>query len=149
MAAALAARSRSSSSRADNTTAALDSDGDGIPDSAEDQMELNRHDPLDAGLDPDFDGMSNLQEYLAGTDHLDPDSHLKLDGIVVSGNVTLSFKALANRTYTIVYSSSLVTPTWTRLADIPVQSEAQQVYLSDPHANAIARFYRLVTPALP
>ncbi len=45
-----------------------DSDGDGIPDGWEVAHGLNALDPSDAGLDPDGDGYTNLQEYLAGTD---------------------------------------------------------------------------------
>ena len=55
-------------------------------------MGLDRNNPFDAALDPDGDGATNLQEYLAGTDHLNANSYLKLEGIVVSGNVTLSSK---------------------------------------------------------
>ena len=134
---------------ANNHTSSPDTDGDGIPDSAEDQMGLDRNNPLDAGYDPDHDGMTNLQEYLAGTDHLDSNSNLKLAGIVVSGNVTLSFQALASRTYSVLYASSLTNPTWTKLADIPTQSAAQTVYVIDPQTKAAARFYRVVTPASP
>ncbi len=52
----------------------IDSDGDGIPDDAEIRMGLNPHDPTDALLDPDHDGLNNLQEYLAGTDIHNPDT---------------------------------------------------------------------------
>ena len=45
---------------------ALDADDDGIPDAWETAHGLNPHDPADAALDPDGDGLSNLQEYLLG-----------------------------------------------------------------------------------
>ena len=47
--------------------AALDSDGDGMPDTWEIANGLNPYDPTDAGLDPDGDGLTNLQEYQLGT----------------------------------------------------------------------------------
>jgi hypothetical protein len=90
-----------------------------------------------------------LQEYLAGTDRLNANSYLKLDGIAASGNVTLSFQAVAGRSYSVLYTSSLTSPTWTRLADIPAQVVTQTVNVNDPLASAATRFYRLVTPALP
>jgi len=132
-----------------NSTTSPDTDGDGIPDWAEDQMGLDRNDPLDAALDPDGDGATNLQEYVAGTDHLNASSHLKLDGIVASGNVTLSFQAVAGRTYSVLYTFSLTNPIWTKLADVPAQVAAQIVNVIDPQAPENTRFYRLVTPALP
>ncbi len=46
----------------------VDSDGDGIPDDAELRLGLNPHDPTDALLDLDHDGLTNLQEYQIGTD---------------------------------------------------------------------------------
>ncbi len=134
---------------ANNSTTSPDTDGDGIPDWAEDQMGLDRNNPLDAALDPDGDGATNLQEYLARTDHLNANSYLKLDGIVASGNVTLSFQAVAGRTYSVLYTSSLTGPTWTKLADMPAQVVTQTVSVNDPQAPAATRFYRLVTPALP
>jgi hypothetical protein len=134
---------------ANNSTSAPDTDGDGIPDSAEDQMGLDRHNPLDAAFDPDHDGMTNLEEYLAGTNHLDANSHLRLDGIIMGGNVTLSFEAVAGRTYSVLHASSLSPATWTKLADVPAQVVTQTVNVSGPPTTQAARFYRLVTPALP
>jgi hypothetical protein len=51
-----------------------DSDGDGIPDDAELRLGLNPHDPTDALLDPDHDGLTNLQEFQLGTDPTKADS---------------------------------------------------------------------------
>ncbi|WP_220782395.1 Ig-like domain-containing protein [Shewanella sairae] len=47
---------------------ALDSDGDGIPDTIELQLGLDPFDGSDAGSDADGDGRSNLEEWLAGSD---------------------------------------------------------------------------------
>jgi len=135
---------------APNLGSTADTDGDGIPDAAEDLMGLNKYNPADAALDADGDGLSNLQEYLAGTDHLNANSNLKLTGLVLAGNnVTLTFQAQTNRTYTVLYTSSLAPPNWSKLADVPAQSVAQDISVTDPETNSAARFYRVVTPAIP
>ena len=45
-----------------------DSDSDGMPDEWERRYGLNLSDPLDANLDKDHDGYTNIEEYLNGTD---------------------------------------------------------------------------------
>jgi hypothetical protein len=45
-----------------------DDDGDGMPDLWELKYPLDPLDPTDAGEDPDDDGLTNLEEYLEGTD---------------------------------------------------------------------------------
>lgn len=51
-----------------------DDDNDGIPDTWEISHGLNPLDATDAALDNDKDGLSNLLEYIAGSDPANPDS---------------------------------------------------------------------------
>src|SRR5258706_5859212 len=54
--------------------AGADSDGDGIPDEYELAHGMNPNNPVDAQEDPDRDGLTNLQEYLLGTDPRNADT---------------------------------------------------------------------------
>ena len=62
--------------------AGADTDGDGIPDEYEVAHGLNPGNAVDASEDPDHDGLTNLEEYLRGTDpHLaDTDADGLTDG---------------------------------------------------------------------
>jgi len=55
----------------------VDTDNDGMPDAWEIRFDLNPNDPSDSALDQDGDGISNLEEFLAGTP---PSGSLDIDG---------------------------------------------------------------------
>lgn len=131
-----------------NATTSPDTDGDGIPDAAEDSMGLDYLNPLDAGVDNDLDGLSNLQEYLAGTDHEDANSSLKFAQITVGSNVTLTFPAVADKTYSVLYQNSPAETGWTKLTDVSASATNGLQSVTDSLGGAATRFYRLVTPAL-
>jgi hypothetical protein len=132
------------------TSGLADSDGDGIPDDWEDAHGLNKF-VNDAGLDPDRDGFSNLQEYFAGTDPQSNGSYLRLDRVTSSTNgAAIAFVAEAGRTYSILYQDALRAGGWQRLIDVPAPAASQTITVTDSaELGQHTRYYRLVTPALP
>jgi hypothetical protein len=131
-----------------STLAAPDTDGDGIPDWAEFGLGLDLNNPVDAGLDPDGDGASSLQEYLAGTDPRNANSCLRFERIAAGSQVILSFQAVANRTYSVLFKNLLTDPAWTKLVDVPASPETELRHITNSAGGIPGRYYRLVTPAL-
>ncbi len=104
------------SSRVD-LTLGVDSDGDGIPDAWERALiaalggGLGLGD-IDPNADADGDGMSNLEEYLAGTYAFDPADGFDLGIVSTSqGRSLLEFTAIRGRAYSILGSVDM--RTWT------------------------------------
>lgn len=112
-------------SRLDLTLGA-DTDGDGLPDAWETGNGLNPTDPSDANRDSDGDGISNRNEYLAGTYAFDAGDGFRLGLVEQTGSsTTLEFFAVRGRTYTFQSSTNLLewTPvTFRTQAGGPLQS---------------------------
>jgi hypothetical protein len=135
------------------TTLPLDSDSDGMPDSFETQYGLNSNDPTDAAKDLDFDGSSNLSEFLAATAPNDPASAFGLNSLTLlaSGHAEIKFEAKANRGYSVLASSTLQPNSWQKIADVPADpAHRPNVTVTDtrPYAGGF-RGYRVVTPPVP
>jgi hypothetical protein len=106
------------------------------------------------GADPDGDGETNLQEYLAGTDPLNAQSCLQIDSASASGGalptIHLVFNGVADRTYTVQYKEPLAGGPWLKLTNLPPPLISGVMDVSLPRAgNTAVRYYRIVTPWQP
>ena len=131
------------------TVSLTDSDGDGIPDAW-----LNFRfghntgqagDKSRAGDDADGDGLTNLQEYRAGTDPRSATSALRISALDnISAGFRVSFPSVTGKTYRLDYRDDLVTGNWATLVD-QVFGSGGTLQISDPSAIGLAkRFYRIV-----
>jgi Tol biopolymer transport system component len=135
--------------RAEDAFAAMvDSDGDGIPDWW--MLHYFGHptgqaaDHSRAQDDFDGDGMTNLQEFLAGTDPTNPNSVFRIQvSLVISTNrVLVSWPASASRNYRVQFKNDLSNPLWLD-ASGPVSVAGGQGYFGAP-ADQTSRYYRVV-----
>jgi hypothetical protein len=121
-----------------------DSDGDGMPNWWEAIYGLNEN-LNDANLDLDTDGMTNLDEFHAGTNPTNPQSVLRLRWMSLGPN-RLEFVAQSNISYSIQYSTNLGQPQWFTLSNIAPLSLLRTAIVTDPSPTNRARFYRATTP---
>jgi len=153
-----------------NLTLGEDRNGDGLPDAWQRRInpDINKVRP---GDDPDRDGLTNLEEYLAGTYALDPKSGFSLTairnptpGVTTEGSgavseepALLEFTVVSGRSYTVVGSPDLKewNPVSFRLKGeastaAPVSSYAAssvakiQVRVVPASDNTVYRFFKLI-----
>ncbi len=129
-------------------TVLADSDVDGIPDAWESSYGFNPTNPADRNIDTDLDGASNYGEYVAGTDPTNALSYLRVDISTLGGGATLQFGAIANRTYSLLYSDTPSPTAWSKLVDVVAKPDNRLESFVDP-AWTTNRFYRVVTPFQP
>ena len=97
----------------------VDTDGDGLADS----WEQRHFGSLDgayggSGDDPDGDGLTNLQEFRAGTDPRDGVSSVRIAATrFLGGQMEITFPSVAGKTYRIERTDSLTNPFWTVVAE--------------------------------
>jgi sugar lactone lactonase YvrE len=96
-----------------------------------------------ASLDPDGDGASNWQEYVAGTNPLDPASVLRLTPVAPSPNFTVQWPSVPGKTYMVQSSASLFSTNWSITAS-NLPGTGQMMQLSDTNTPAPpVLFYRV------
>ena len=128
-----------------------DSDGDGLPDT---WMIANfghalgmESDHSRAQDDYDGDGMSNLAEYLAGTDPKDPNSYLRITGFGVAGTngVQVVWGSASNKLYSVQRASALLPggSSFTNLGEHILSTPPENTYLDSAATNAAPFFYRI------
>ena len=101
-----------------------------------------------ASADADGDGLTNLQEYRAGTDPVDWASTLRLNSGKnakdAPAGVTLRWPSVAGKTYVMEWSSSLTDPVWAGLAT-RLQGTGWEMEYTDNAVGDEPRFYRVRT----
>lgn len=136
------------------TGAPVDGDEDGLPDDWEQDNGLdpgNGSGVNGADGDLDQDGMTNLEEYLAGTAPNDPSSVLRLEvQSEPDWGVVLRFQTAAQRSYSILARDDLTSGAWVKLVDVEPQPVSGAISVPDPDGfGGRERYYLVVTPALP
>ncbi len=120
----------------DERLPSTDSDDDGLPDWWEQAYFGGTG--QDADDDPDGDGASNLDEFLAATHPADPDSVFNMS---MDGN-TVSWSSEYGRTYTLQQSTNLVTGQWTGVATNQAPTPPLNSVSTAPDGPPV-RFYRI------
>ncbi|HWX21057.1 MAG TPA: hypothetical protein VN578_14245 [Candidatus Binatia bacterium] len=110
---------------------------------------------LDPNLDADGDGQSNTNEFLAGTDPLDPASDFRIVSITQEEgtNARVTWTTVSGRSYLLQAAAYLTNGPATPFNDLsPVIVATNTGTTNLVHTNIVgsapARFYRVRTPAL-
>lgn len=110
-------------------------------------------DPAISGdnADPDADGFTNKQEFIAGTDPHDHQSYLHVANVGIENqDVLLRFEAMGDKSYTIQSRDLMGSGPWQRVVDLSPQGTTKMLDVLDPVIQgAREKYYRIVTPAQP
>lgn len=127
-----------------------DSVGDGIPDEWRARYfggtGATASNESSADTDFDGDGMSNYQEYKAGTSPVDPFSFLLLECAASGKDLTFGFQSVSGCRYRLETTVRLVTPVWTALVYNLAGDGKRKHHQFAPDSSS-SRFFRLLINA--
>jgi len=125
-----------------NYTLVADADGNGLPDAWE--LQYFGHTGVNPNDDPDQDGFSNLQEYIADTNPLDSNSYLRITSVQVSTNgVQINWSGGVQAWQYLQRISSIGgTNTWVNIQTVQPPTAVNGSYLDVAATNG-ASFYRI------
>jgi hypothetical protein len=101
---------------------------------------------VDANADPDGDGMSNMQEYLAGTNPNDTNSSLRITAYTTAPGGTsnaLTWTSVLTRFYRVQESLDLTAPNWYDSGLGLISPDGAFTTRNTADTNAPIRFYRV------
>jgi hypothetical protein len=119
-----------------------DRDGDGMPDTWEDRYSLDMTNPADANGDNDGDGMINYAEYLAGTVPDDDSSIFVVEPMVENGYLTVKWKSIPDRVYTIHRTENIMSNFEFRASGV-ISTPPLNLYHDMTATNNGTYFYRV------
>lgn len=129
----------------------IDSDSDGLPDGW--MMQNFGHTTGQAGDlsgaqdDADGDGMSNLAEYLAGTDPRSATSYLRIISLTTAGTngIQIAWGSASNKLYSVLRTSALQTngSAFTTIGQHIFATPPENTFLDSAATNAATFFYRI------
>jgi len=119
-----------------------DADGDGM----DDAWETNYFGNISRTGSGDFDsdGMTDLQEFLAGTNPVQASSNLRLT-LTGRAPTVLRFNAVSNKTYNVEYKTNFNSPAWTFLQSVPTGTN-RTIQITNSTAGPTNRFFRVRIP---
>ncbi len=121
-----------------------DDDNDGLPDAWEDANGTDPFDATDATGDPDGDGFTAEQEYLAGTAEHDAASYFRLDGAASGTARSVTFSTATGRLYAVEWSADLPAANGWGVLTNGVPGTGAPVTVEDPAAPPpLRRHYRV------
>jgi len=94
--------------------------------------------------DPDGDGLTNAQEFAAGTVPNDPASALRASIAISGSNLVVSFPTVSGKSYRVERSDTLANGSWTTLSDNIAGTGGVLQVTDVGAASQPKRFYRVV-----